>query len=161
MKGLKNINVIQAINEFILSGKQVLGICLGMQLMLENSYENGFHCGMGLIPGSVKKIHQKDENGTRKTPHIGWSALQNITRNDKTWEKTILRNTKLGEFVYFVHTFMAMPKSSKNIIAHSEYIGLNIIAAVKKDNITGLQFHPENSGKVGLKILSEFVNGVF
>ena len=157
MKGLEDAGVIPAINEFTQAGKPLLGICLGMQMLLDKSEEHGEHMGLGYIPGIVKAIPQQ-EGGihVRKTPHIGWSALLYPEYNND-WNKSILSSTNEDKYVYFVHSYMAVPDNNVNLLAQCEYEGMRITAAVQKDNVTGLQFHPEKSGENGLRILKTFV----
>lgn len=128
-------------------GKPLLGICLGMQLLLERGFEYGEHKGLGLIKGDIKPIQDvipKDY----KIPHIGWNALNII---DKT--NPLFKYIKDGDFVYFVHSFYGADCDS--VVATSEY-GANLTAVVAKGNVFGCQFHPEKSGEVGLKILKAF-----
>ena len=158
MKGLKKIGVTEAILSFKSKGNPLLGICLGMQMMFDFSEEHGFHQGLGIIQGSVKNIPQ-EENGQfkRKIPHIGWAELRFPAGQD-TWKGSCLAYTSPGKSFYFVHSFMAAPEDSRDILAQTEYEGILLVAAVQKDNVTGLQFHPEKSGEDGLKILQSFTN---
>lgn len=129
-------------------GKPVLGICLGMQLLLEKSFEFGEHEGLGLIKGEIRPIEDvipKDY----KIPHIGWNSLK---FTDKKSE--LFKYINDGDFVYFVHSFYGV-KCSESVIATCEY-GAELTAAVQKDNVYGCQFHPEKSGDVGLNILRAF-----
>lgn len=128
-------------------GKEIMGICLGMQLLFEKSYEFGEHTGLGLLKGSVIPM-----DGTipaeLKIPHIGWNALH------FTKESKLLRYIKEGDCVYFVHSFYVDP-GAESVVATAEY-GKFVTAAVQKDNVMGCQFHPEKSGEVGLNILRAF-----
>lgn len=147
-KKLRESGLFDVIKEEALSGKPLLGICLGMQMLLEKSFEYGEHEGLGLIKGEIRPISDvipKDY----KIPHIGWNALD---FKDKT--SPLFRYIKDGDFVYFVHSYYGA-HCEENVIATSEY-GANLTAAVAKDNIFGCQFHPEKSGKVGLNILRAF-----
>lgn len=156
MKGLKQSGLDDAIYQFCNKGNPLLGICLGMQMLLEQSEEFGIHQGFSLIDGTVKKISQtEDDSFKRKTPHIGWSALQRPRQQD--WNNSCLKDIEEGEFFYFVHSFMAVPLNPENRLAHCIYEGLSVTAAIQKENITGVQFHPEKSGEAGLKILKRFV----
>ncbi len=130
------------------SGKKILGICLGMQLLFEKSFEYGEHEGLGLIKGEFRPIAEvipKDY----KIPHIGWNAL-NFTKP----QNELFKYIKDGDFVYFVHSFYGA-NCEDSLIASSEY-GAPLTAAVAKDNVYGCQFHPEKSGEVGLNILRAF-----
>jgi glutamine amidotransferase len=157
MRGLNDVGIIQALNEFVLSGKPFLGICLGMQMILEYSEEFGFHKGLGYISGVVKEIpRDSSSKHARKIPHIGWSAVLYPT-TDHEWNNSILSGFAEGDYFYFLHSFMAVPQNELNLLAQCEYEGIRITAAIQKENITGLQFHPEKSGNSGLRILKRFV----
>ena len=131
-------------------GKPLLGICLGMQLLFEKSYEYGEHAGLGLIPGSVKPI-QPLLNGALKVPHMGWNRLDYPAGKPKD---ALFKYLGENEYVYFVHSFAAMD-CEPDTIATAEY-GFPVTAAVRKGNVFGTQFHPEKSGNTGLNILRAF-----
>lgn len=157
MAGIIGAGLLDAILSFAKTGNPLMGICLGMQMLLEESQEYGVHKGLGLIPGNVTAIPQKDgENFLRKTPHIGWNSLKPTAAGEE-WQRTCLLDTEPGEFFYFVHSFMAQPTDASNLLAQCEYEGFMVTAAIQKENVTGLQFHPEKSGAAGLKILKQFV----
>ncbi len=128
--------------------KPLLGICLGMQMLFDKSFEYGEHRGLGLIPGEVRPISEKIPAGL-KIPQIGWNALR-ITK-----ETPLFKYIKNGDHVYFVHSYAAM-QCAESVIADTEY-GVYLTAAVARDNVFGCQFHPEKSGDVGLSILRAFV----
>lgn len=128
-------------------GKPILGICLGMQLLFEKSYEYGEHKGLGLIPGVISPIKDVIPENL-KIPHIGWNALS------LSGDCPIFKKIKNGDCVYFVHSFYA-DCDEKWISAKAEY-GAPLTAAVARENVFGCQFHPEKSGDVGLAILSAF-----
>ena len=127
------------------AGKPLLGICLGMQMLFEKSYEYGEHEGLGLLKGSVVPMEGKLPQSL-KIPHMGWNALE--VKQGKLLEKMA------GQYVYFVHSFYA-EGCEDSLSAVTEY-GIPITAAVEKGNIFGCQFHPEKSGSVGLSILRTF-----
>ena len=129
-------------------GKPLLGICLGMQLLFEKSYEYGEHTGLGLIPGTVRPIAEVIPSNL-KIPHMGWNALQ--FRGEK---HPLFRYLKEGDYVYFVHSFYAA-ECEQDTIAVTEY-GALLTAAAARGNVMGCQFHPEKSGQVGLNILRAF-----
>ncbi len=129
------------------SGKPFLGICLGMQLLLEESFEFGRHEGLGLVPGKVVPIANVIPAGL-KIPQMGWNALK------LTQDSPIFANTKQGEHMYFVHSFYC-DSPAENVTAVCEYRA-DLTAAVQNGNVFGTQFHPEKSGPLGLKILKAF-----
>ena len=131
-------------------GKDIMGICLGMQLLFEKSFEFGEHRGLGLLKGSVVPMEGSIPRELN-IPQIGWNALH-IHRNNH-----LLRYVKEGDCVYFVHSFYA-DGCDDSLIASTEY-GRQITAAVARDNVMGCQFHPEKSGEVGLSILRAFCGG--
>ena len=126
-------------------GKPLLGVCLGMQMLFDESYEYGVYKGLGLISGKVVYIDLPSEY---KIPHIGWNAL----RFKK--QSPILKYLKENDFVYFVHSYHAVD-CQNSLVATTDY-GMEITAIVQKGNVYGCQFHPEKSGEVGLKILKAF-----
>ena len=128
-------------------GKKLFGICLGMQMLFERSYEYGVHEGLGLLSGSVVAMQGKIP-ANLMIPHIGWNAL-NVKK-----EHPIFKYVKEGDYVYFVHSYYA-EGCDESLLATSEY-GKDLTAAVALDNVTGTQFHPEKSGEVGLSILKAF-----
>ena len=147
---LRNTGLDKTVKEQAEKGKPILGICLGMQLLFEKSYEYGEHEGLGLIKGAVKPIADvipKDY----KIPHIGWNAL--IFPKDRE-KSRLYKYTNEGECVYFVHSFYAAD-CRESVTADAEY-GALLTASVENKNVYGTQFHPEKSGKVGLGILKAF-----
>jgi len=160
MKGLNQKEIVPALSEFVKTGNPFMGICLGMQMLLDVSEENGRHQGLGFIQGAVEKIPHKDASGEvkRKIPHIGWSALR-AHGDEQKWQDSCLNSISQGEFFYFVHSYMVVVADKKFLVAECEYEGQKIPAVIKSENVTGLQFHPEKSGEIGLKMLGEFVSG--
>lgn len=144
---LRDTGLDDVIKEEAASGKPILGICLGMQLLFDKSYEYGEHPGLGLIPGEVIPMAGLLPPEL-KIPHIGWNALR--IRKDSP----LLRNVTQGDFVYFVHSYFAAQCDS-SVIADTAY-GQWLTAAVQHKNVFGCQFHPEKSGTVGLNILKAF-----
>ncbi len=142
LSGLDTVIVEQA-----RAGKPLLGICLGMQMLFERSFEYGEHEGLGLLSGSVVAMDGR-LSAELKIPHIGWNSL-NIKASHP-----ILKYVSEGDFVYFVHSYFATDCES-SLLATAEY-GIELTAAVGYKNITGMQFHPEKSGEVGLGILRAF-----
>ena len=144
---LRESGMADLVKEEAAGGKPIMGICLGMQMLFEKSFEYGEHEGLGLIKGSVRPIADVIPKGL-KIPHIGWNALH-FTR-----PHSLFKYLKEGDFVYFVHSFYAADCNDA-VIATSEY-GAPLTAAVANGNVMGCQFHPEKSGDVGLSILRAF-----
>lgn len=130
------------------SGKPLLGICLGMQLLFEKSFEYGEHKGLGLIKGQIRPIAEVIPKGY-KIPHIGWNSLKFVKKDSK-----LFKNISDGDYVYFVHSYYATD-CDESVNATAEY-GANLTASVESGNVYGCQFHPEKSGTVGLNILKAF-----
>lgn len=144
IKSLNDLELITPIKDFVKSGKYMIGICLGMQLLYEKSHEYGEYDGLGLIEGDVDFL-----DIDLKVPHMGWNNLKFEKDNDE-----ILKYIKEDSYVYFVHSYYAN-SSNKELVAYAEY-EKKIPAIVRKDNIYGLQFHPEKSGEVGENILKAY-----
>ena len=136
---------------------RILGICLGMQMLLDESEEFGLTKGLGLIPGKVISIPSNDlQNIPQKIPHIGWGKLV-MAEGCTNWNNSIMADIRENiDSAYFVHSYMAVPNAIEHRIADCYYGGLRIPAVIGKGNIVGCQFHPEKSGVVGLKILKRF-----
>ena len=159
MRAVNSLGHGDAILEFVKSGRPMLGICVGMQILFEASEEFGETPGLGILPGRVRIIPNVTTNGTpQRVPHIGWNHLIE-PRGGRTWEKTLLQPFGIVEpAVYFVHSFAAQPSNDHDRLADCDYGGHRISAMVKRDNITATQFHPERSGTVGLRMLKEFLS---
>jgi glutamine amidotransferase len=159
MQGLKERNLIGAIQTYAQTGRLFMGICLGMQMMMDESEEFGNYQGLGLIPGKVRAIeHTTFEGIPHKIPHIGWNQLRLPRGNDEGWWKnSILEGLTEQDTAYFVHSFTAVPVDGQYRLADAYYGGRLIAAVIRKDNVYGCQFHPEKSGAVGLKIIHNFL----
>lgn len=146
---LRTCGLDTVLKQLAADGKPLLGICLGMQLLFEKSYEYGEHEGLGLIKGAVRPIADVLPSDEYKIPHIGWNPL--VFKK----ESTLFSNIQNGDCVYFVHSYYATD-CDESVIATAEY-GAPLTAAVASGNVYGCQFHPEKSGAVGLNILRAFV----
>jgi len=149
MEELKKQNLISALNEHIKAGKIFLGICLGMQLLFESSKEAKVSDGLGLLKGTVKKFENKDN---LKVPHMGWNQLK-----VKNTACPLLKGVLEDSYVYFCHSYFPKPQDERIIAATTDY-GIDFTSILWQDNVYGVQFHPEKSQEVGLKILRNFVN---
>jgi len=145
MSELGSRNLVEPILEVIGKGSPFLGICLGMQLLLEISYEGGENPGLGVFPGAVRLL----EGENLKVPHIGWNQIE--FRNDCP----IFAGLPQGTYVYFDHSYYADPEDREVVAAETEY-GVRFASALWKDNVYATQFHPEKSQKWGLKMLEDF-----
>ncbi len=150
IKNLRERDLYGLIIDLAKNGKPILGICLGMQLLFEKSYEYGEHKGLGLIKGEIRPISEAIGKEL-KTPHMGWNPL--IFCGEK---HPLFKYIKDGDCVYFVHSYHGV--NCPSVIAKAEYGG-DITAAVASGNIMGCQFHPEKSGEIGLNILRAFCEG--
>ncbi len=144
MQNLKMNGLDEIIKSEAKSGKNLLGICLGMQLLFDSGSEGGNTEGLSLIGGSVDKIET-----TLKIPHMGWNKLKFHT------ESPLFDGVCEGSYVYFVHSYHAKLKDKSNLIAYCDY-GVGVTGAVQKDNVFGMQYHPEKSSDVGIKMLENF-----
>lgn len=157
MEELTRTGLDDAIKIVASNGTPILGICLGMQMLLDYSEEFQTTDGLGLIKGRVLPIPSISVDGSsRKIPHIGWASLQK-GRSVEDWYNTFLSSVNPYNFVYFVHSFMARPDYDSNIMAVVDYAGISIAAVIAKNNVIGCQFHPEKSGPVGLNFLTQFL----
>lgn len=157
MRELERRGLVKPIRASTKTGRPFLGICLGMQMMLETSEEFGIYEGLALIPGKVVMITKSGPDGTsHKIPHIGWNSLLPLHDNGN-WDNTILHGISPGESVYFVHSFSAVPARPENDLADCSYNGLRLCAAIQSGNVYGCQFHPEKSSSVGLRIIDNFL----
>ncbi len=158
MAGLRSGGFVPAIHAYVATGRPLLGICLGMQMLMEHSEEFGATPGLGLIPGAVRAMARVGADGARrKLPSIGWAGL--IPGGVNGWDGSVLAGLQPGVPVYFLHSFHAEPTLRQDLLAQYDYGGVPVTAAVKRANVTGTQFHPEKSGPVGLGIVNAFLAG--
>lgn len=154
--GLRRRGMFDAVRSYAETGRPFLGICVGMQMLFDVGEEFGEHEGLGLIPGRVVGIPPTAVDGTpHRLPHIGWAPL--LRPEGVDWSGTALSGAEPGEHVYFVHSFEAKPTHPQHRVAVYDYDGHAVTAAVHRDNMMGVQFHPERSGPVGLRILERFL----
>lgn len=158
MAGMHRTALVEPVLEFARSGRPLLGICLGMQMLLSESEEFGRHDGLGLVPGKVVAIPQTGANGkAHRIPHVGWNA---ITPGEAagSWEGTLLKGIHDGTAFYFVHSFQAVTDDPQHQLATCDYNGRTVTGVVRKDNVVGCQFHPEKSAEAGLAVIRNFLS---
>jgi len=146
MSGLRMLGLEDAVLEAALGGVPLLGICVGMQALFDVGEEMGQHAGLGLLQGRVVRF---EESLSVKIPHTGWNQLE-------VQNASLFAGVPAGSYVYFNHSYYCLPKQSSDVIAFTDY-GLRYACAVRRENIFGVQFHPEKSQAVGLQILRNFV----
>lgn len=135
--------------------RHIMGICVGMQLLATRGEENGMTDGLGLIPGVVREIEPYDEDGTRLTlPHVGWTRLHQA----RDWTNSVMETCGEDTYVFCVHSYQFNVENAEHSLAHCTYGKNNICLAVESHTISGLQFHPELSGKAGLSVLGKFAS---
>lgn len=154
MKGLEAKGLVSVLQAYAATGKPMLGICLGAQLMLAKGYEFGEHDGLGLVSGTVE-LFPESVQSTEKIPHVGWNAIYRPKTSD--WNDTIFSQTEDKQQVYFVHSYIMIPDDPANICVNARYGDVEFCAAIRSGNIYGAQFHPEKSGEEGLSIIKQFV----
>jgi glutamine amidotransferase len=156
MQGLRERALIEPLRRYAASGRPLLGICLGMQMLATVSEEFGLHGGLGLIPGRVVPVPSTTTEGLpHKIPLIGWSGL--MPAEGAVWSESVLRDTAASTPVYLVHSYHLIPDDSAHVLAYCMYGGHRITTAVCRGPVTGCQFHPEKSGEAGLAILARFL----
>lgn len=157
MDNLKDLDLVSPIVDYIASGKPLMGVCLGMQILFDESEEFGNNKGLGIIKGTIKKFPESAVNGQQvKIPQIAWNRIYKNKEED--WKASPLAQVEEGAFMYFVHSYFAAPEDPDTILSRSNYAGLDYCSAVKKDNVYAFQFHPEKSTTQGLAIYKEFIN---
>ncbi|CAH1229724.1 Imidazole glycerol phosphate synthase subunit HisH [Paenibacillus allorhizoplanae] len=145
MEHLRETGLDEVVKQYAASGKPMIGICLGMQLLFSSSEEHGQHEGLGLLPGTVVRFR-----GDYKVPHMGWNRL-----SYKQSESPIFKGIEEGH-VYFVHSYHAKPERESDLLAVTDYYQ-PVTAIVGRDNVYGMQFHPEKSGDIGMQLLGNFL----
>ena len=159
MQGLEQLGLIEPIKQKTAQGTLLLGICLGMQMLFDESEEFGLHKGLGLIPGRVEKIPALDTDGDpQRVPHISWNGLW-PAGGCTDFAGTALASVTPGQECYFVHSYEAKPTNEADRLADTRYGGRAVCAAAAHGSVLGCQFHPEKSGPVGLGILEGFLAG--
>jgi len=160
MEALNKAGLTSALRDFVDTQRPFLGICIGMQVLMDASAEFGSHEGLGFVSGKVERIPDHGESGNHlRIPHIGWATLQKGKAADDSWiGPAVTGNAEGGRSVYFVHSYHCVPADPDHRVAYVDYDGSAITASIRRDNIVGVQFHPERSGIVGQRILQSFLD---
>lgn len=145
---LQKLGLVDAIRDFVSTGKPVIGICLGMQLLLSRSEELGDWKGLEIVPGDVKRF----KDGDWKLPQITWNGLEPA----RSWRGTVLENIADGSLMYFNHSYFVQPQDPACVLATTSYAGISFCSVLHKNNIFACQFHPERSAAGGLRLLANF-----
>ena len=152
MRNLNKLELILPIKKFIESGRPFMGICLGFQLLFSQSEEFGKHKGLGLIEGVVTRFPNKNNNNEIiKVPQIGWNKIY-LPKTNTRWKGGPLDKIKNNEYMYFIHSYFAKPINNKFIFSSTNYGGIEYCSSISYNNIFATQFHPEKSGKEGIRI---------
>jgi len=153
MKNLKKLDLISPIKEFIASGKPFMGICMGMQLLLSESEEFGNHRGLNIIEGSVVRFPSNNGKGQKiKVPQVGWNRIFQVSANVEDWSKSPLKNTRNGEFMYFVHSYYSVPSNNEVVLTNTTYEVTKFCSSILYNNVFAVQYHPEKSAAEGIKM---------
>jgi glutamine amidotransferase len=158
MDNLERLDLVAPLKDFAASGKPLIGVCLGLQILMSESEEFGRHDGLGLVPGRVRRLAPK--RPTTKVPQIGWNHIR--APRAGAWEGTLLRHVRDDEYMYFVHSYAVEPADAATVLAESDYDGHRYCAALSRGPIQAFQFHPERSATAGLSVyraLAEIILG--
>lgn len=152
MSTLRRLDLVNVLRIVADSSKPMIGICLGLQLLMSESYEFGFHKGLNIIEGSVNRFDQPKENDRLlKIPQVGWNQVY-PARNSINWSNTLLHGIDPNEYMYFVHSFIVQPKDGDVVLSLTRYGSIEFCSGIKYRNICAFQFHPERSGPKGILI---------
>ena len=153
MASLRRLDLISVLKEVVSAGKPFMGVCLGLQLLMDESHEFGSHKGLGVLKGTVVRFDSPRE-GERmlKVPQIGWNQIY----SEHSWDGTPLERQKNGEFMYFVHSYIAQPSDAGVVLSKSKYGHVEFCSSIAHGNLFACQFHPERSGPAGLKVYENF-----
>ncbi|MDZ4726927.1 MAG: imidazole glycerol phosphate synthase subunit HisH [Leptospira sp.] len=157
MVHLKKLDLISPILDFVATGRPLMGICLGMQLLFSESEEFGSTKGLDIISGNVLKFPKISPTGkTLAIPQINWNSIQKPKSRKDSWNDSPLRENSEKDFMYFIHSFYVSPQNVSDVIAFTDYEGFEYCSAIQRNNVFAVQFHPEKSGEKGIRIYSSF-----
>jgi len=151
MAALGQLRLVDVLGEVAVSGKTLVGICLGMQLLMSGSYEFGYHHGLGIIEGEVVRFDESTRGAIKlKVPQVGWNQIYRTSYG--SWDDSLLEGLKDGEFMYFVHSFHVKPTDSSLVLSMTSYGHIEFCSSFRRGNVFACQFHPERSGRHGLRV---------
>lgn len=158
IQALYRLDLVSLLKDMTAAGKPLIGICLGMQLLMTESYEFGCHKGLDLIKGSVVRFDNPIEKKMAlKVPQVGWNKLSR-GRQQKNWSNTLLDGLREGEYMYFIHSYHVQPEDPLISLSVSQYGHIEFCSSLQRQNIMAFQFHPERSGRQGVRIYQNFEN---
>lgn len=157
MNNMNRSGMSDAVINFIQSGKPLIGVCLGLQLLFSESEEFGSHKGLGVIQGKVKKF---DFSKVSKIPQVGWNKVSPLDNNYSNWQNTPLKNIRNNDYMYFVHSYYVEPVSKQVILAETTYNSITYSSAILKENVFAVQFHPEKSSHAGILIYKSWFDSI-
>lgn len=160
MKHLQQLQLVEVIHEFINLGRPFMGICLGFQLLFSTSEEFGSTTGLNLIEGKVKKFPVTRNGQKVKVPQVGWNRIYFSGLRERMGKKHPLGDISEGSYLYFVHSYYAVPENQNLILTKTDYAGIEYCSSILKDNILGTQFHPEKSGNLGIQIYKKWASEI-
>lgn len=157
MATLKSLDLIEPIRDFVNSGKPIMGVCLGMQLLFTESEEFGNNKGLGIVNGVVKRFPAYTKNGERvKIPQIEWNSIH--VRDNSQFQNSPLKDCSENDFMYFVHSYYVVPEDESVVLTTTDYGGVSYCSSILSKNVFACQFHPEKSAHNGISIYSNFLN---
>lgn len=153
MAALKRLDLVAPLKDVIGSNKTVFGICLGLQLLMNVSYEFGEHEGLGIIQGRVRRFENSAQDRRIKIPHVGWAQ---VYEGNTKMRGSLLDGMNSGTFMYFTHSYYVDPEDKALVLSNTTYEGIDFCSSIQKGNLFACQFHPEKSGKDGIQIFRNF-----
>ena len=156
MENLRRQDLVSVLRDFAAMGRPFVGICLGMQLLMTESYEFGTHAGLGLVEGDVVRLGSTTESEARKVPNIGWSPIYapDVLGDAPvpSWKNSVMAHVANGSYMYFVHSYYTRPAQAGIVLSRTRFGSLEFCSSLSRANIFACQFHPERSGPDGLKL---------
>ena len=151
MASLRRLDLVKPLRDLAAAGKPLVGICLGMQLLMEESFEFGRHQGLGIIDGDVVRLQHAEGGSPRlKVPQVGWNRIH--AARETSWEGSLLESVPEGEFMYFVHSFYVRPADERVVLSTTRYGAVQFCSSLRRGAVFACQYHPERSGPQGIRL---------